>query len=442
MTLSAWQRFWLADHRRIFAIALPMIISNIAAPMLGLIDTAIIGHLPEAIYLSAVAVGAMAINFVYLLAIFLRMSTTGVIAQAYGEHSQTQQHRHWNHGLIFAVVLGVVIIAALPLILWILWHLVDLEGRVQELTAQYIQIRIWGAPAALINLVVLGVLLGRQQAKAAMLLVIFTNAVNVVGDVILIIGLDLHVVGAAYASLIAEWSTALLGFFLVNRSLQLRWRNWPSIRWGETFALARMNRDIFIRSLLLQFCIAMMTAYATYYGSTTVAANAVLMQFLVLISLGLDGIAYSVEALIGQAKGQRNQPRMRMWFQACMVWSLFFAILYSLLFWLAGDHVIQLITNIPEVIETANLYLPWLIVLPLVAHWSYFFDGVFIGLSASKAMRNTMAWATLGVFIPVWWLTQPLENHGLWFALVCFMGARGIAQAIWIQRSGVLRDQT
>ncbi|TRW49065.1 MATE family efflux transporter [Aliidiomarina halalkaliphila] len=424
----------MADHRRVFAIALPMMISNIAAPMLGLIDTAIIGHLPEAIYLSAVAVGAMAINFVYLLAIFLRMSTTGVVAHAYGAKDLSQQQRHWNHGLLFALILGVIIIVAAPLVLFVLWSLVDLEAPVKSLTTQYIDIRIWGAPAALINLVVLGVLLGRQQAKTAMFLVIFINLVNVVGDVILIIGLNLHVVGAAYASLIAEWSTAMLGFFLVNRSLCLTLARWPRALWSETLALAGMNSDIFIRSVCLQLCIAMMTGYATYYGAITVAANAVLMQFLVLIALGLDGIAYAVEALIGQAKGQKNQQRIQHWFRLSLFWSFMFALVYSLIFFVFGSGIIRLITNIPEVINTAEIYLPWLIILPLVAHWSYFYDGVFIGLSASKGMRNTMLFSTLCVFFPVWWLSTSLENHGLWLALVCFMAGRGLSQFFWLQR--------
>lgn len=434
MTLNAWQRFLMADHRRVFAIALPMMISNIAAPMLGLIDTAIIGHLPEAIYLSAVAVGAMAINFVYLLAIFLRMSTTGVVANAYGADDLAQQQRHWNHGLLFALILGVVIIAAGPVLLFVLWGLVDLEAPVKSLTAQYIEIRIWGAPAALVNLVVLGVLLGRQQAKTAMFLVIFINFVNVLGDVVLIIGLNLHVVGAAYASLIAEWSTAILGFILVNRSLCLRLTRWPRALWSETITLARMNSDIFIRSICLQLCIAMMTGYATYYGAITVAANAVLMQFLVLIALGLDGIAYAVEALIGQAKGQKNQQRIQHWFRLSLFWSFMFALVYSLIFLAFGSSIIRLITNIPDVIHTAEIYLPWLIILPLVAHWSYFYDGVFIGLSASKGMRDTMVFSTLCVFFPVWWLSTSLENHGLWLALVCFMAGRGVSQYIWLQR--------
>lgn len=174
-----------------------MIISNIAAPLLGLVDTAIIGHLPDAIYLSSVAVGAMAINFIYLLAVFLRMSTTGVVAQAFGSKDNNLQRSYAVHGLAFAFSLGVLVLLLQPLILQLLWWLVEAEGPLQAYANAYLQIRFWGAPAALGVLVILGVLLGRQQARLAMLLVILTNATNVVLDVILVIGLDMNVRGAA-----------------------------------------------------------------------------------------------------------------------------------------------------------------------------------------------------------------------------------------------------
>lgn len=436
-----------ADHRKIFAIALPMIISNIAAPMLGLVDTAIIGHLPQAIFLSAVAIGAMVLSFLYLMAVFLRMSTTALVAQAFGSNNLTAQQQHVQHGLMFAVGIGASFIVLLPLALPILAIILAIDGELLQLTQQYLTIRIWGAPAALINLVLLGVLLARQRAKTAMLLVIFTNAVNVIGDIVLIIGFNLHVVGAAWASLLAEWSTALLGLWIIRSQLQMQgyfrlrsWRLWQP-HWPALSALTRMNGDIFVRSLALQLCMAMMTGYATYYGANVVAANAVLMQFLVLISLGLDGIAYAVEALIGAAKGQRNPDKIRRWYQLGWRWSLAFALLYSLLFWSLGSLIISSITNIPSVVTTAETYLPWLIVLPLIAHWSYFFDGVFIGLGASKAMRNTMLIAAVGVFLPIWAitnltaLTPNLGNHSLWLALCCFMLARGVGQWLWWQRN-------
>lgn len=430
------------DHRTLFAIALPMIISNIAAPLLGLVDTAIIGHLPDAIYLSAVAIGAMAINFVYLLAVFLRMSTTGLVAQSFGADDIHSQRTFTVHGLLFALLLGVGIIALQPLILWSLWQLVSASHELQLLATDYIRIRLWGAPAALIMLVVLGVLLGRQQARSAMLLVILSNLINVILDVVLVIGLGMNVAGAAWASVSAEWVTALTGLFFLHRGLALQFSHFKQISLKVCKDLLTLNQNIFIRSLVLQLCMAVMTAYASYYGATTVAANAVLMQFLMLISLGLDGVAYAAEALVGQAKGQRNAARLRHWFRLSLFWSMLFAISYSLLFLFTGSAIIRLITNIPEVISVAESYLPWLIVMPLLAHWSYLFDGIYIGLSQSKAMRDSMLLAALFGFLPAWLLTLSWQNHGLWFALSLFMLSRGIWQWLLLQRRQMLTIAT
>ncbi|MDV6317228.1 MATE family efflux transporter [Idiomarina sp. HP20-50] len=424
--------FSLSDHSRVFAIALPMIVSNIAAPLLGLVDTAIIGHLPDAIYLSAVAVGAMVVSFIYLLAVFLRMATTGYIAQSYGADDINAQRQHFNNGIVIALILGLLIAAASPwindLAMWMVAPATELESYARD----YIEIRLWSAPASLITLVALGVLLGRQNSRKAMLLVIITNAVNVVMDVILILGFGLNVKGAAWASLSAEWVTAIVGFYWTARALGWHFRHWQ-LKVQQLREFLGVNGNIFVRSLILQLCMATMTGYATRYGSTMVAVNAVLMQFLMLISLGLDGIAYSVEALAGQAKGQKHYNKIRYWCKITLLWSSLFAVVYSLVFAMAGDVIIRLITDIPEIIRVAEAYLPWIVLLPLLAHWSYWFDGVFIGLSFSRGMRNTMILSAVIGFLPLWWLGLPLENHGLWLALSGFLLMRGITQAIWLK---------
>lgn len=439
MTLAAKMLGTKARHKTMFAIALPMVISNIAAPLLGLVDTAIIGHLSDAIYLSAVALGAMVVSLVYLLAVFLRMSTTGLIAQAFGANDMASQRRVFFDASLFALVLGVLVLALSPLLLKLVWQLVDASAALKQLTERYIQIRFFGAPAAMLTLVMLGVLLGLQKARHAMLLVITTNAINVIGDIILIIGLDMNVTGAAIATVVAEWVSAVLGIYLVSKHLQLSRVLLPKASMSRLRAMFSLNRDIFIRSILLHGCMAMMTAWASYQGQIYVAANAVLLQFLTLISLGLDGVAYAAEALIGEAKGQANEASARIWLRVCLFWSAIFAVAYALVFGFFGVSIIHLITNIPEVITTAVVYLPWVIALPLLAHWSYLFDGVFIGLSASRAMRNTMAIAAFGVYLPVWWFSKEWGNHGLWLALCCFMVARGVAQAWVLKRHQLLK---
>src|SRR5690554_678676 len=427
-----------SHHKTMFAIALPMVVSNIAAPLLGLVDTAIIGHLPDAIYLSAVALGAMVVSFVYLLAVFLRMSTTGLIAQAYGAKDVTTQRQIFFDASIFALVLGGAVLLLSPFVLPFIWHLVEASGALQELTARYIQIRFWGAPAAMLTLVMLGVLLGLQQARHAMILVITTNAINVIGDLVFIIGLDMNVTGAALATVLAEWLSAGLGLYFVGQHLGLKRLDFPHVSVRRLGAMFQLNRDIFIRSILLHGCMALMTIWASYQGQLYVAANAVLLQFLTLISLGLDGVAYSAEALIGEAKGKKDSQAGRLWLRVCLFWSGVFAVAYALVFALFGGGIIKLITDIPEVVATASEYLPWVVVLPLLAHWSYLFDGVFIGVSASTAMRNTMAVAAFCVYLPVLWLSQQLENHGLWLSLSCFMVARGVAQAWVLKRKQLL----
>ncbi len=427
----------------IFAIALPMIISNIAAPLLGLVDTAIIGHLERPIYLSAVALGAMVVSFIYLLTIFLRMTTTGDIARAFGAEDIQRQQQTVVHGLWFALGLGLVIMVAAPAIISLAWWLIEPQSELAQLSSKYIDIRLWAAPAALINLVVLGVLLGRQQSRQAMLLVIFTNAVNVVADIILVVILDFNVAGAAWASVIAEVSTAMLGLYLIRGLLpRSNWR----IRWPGMQRFLGMNRDVFIRSLLLQLCIATMTGYAARYGVVVVAANAILMQFLMLISLGLDGIAYAVEALTGAAIGRKRADEVRYWMRLTLVWSVIFAVGYSLVFLIFGSHIVRLLTDLPEVISAAGNYLPWLIALPLLAHWSYYFDGVYIGLGLTRAMRDTMAISALAVFVPVWQVSQWLlsnenANHGLWLALSLFLFARGVSQWLYLKRPGMAPEQ-
>ncbi len=424
-------------NQRIFAIALPMIISNIAAPLLGLVDTAIIGHLPDAIYLSAVALGATAVSFMVLLTVFLRMTTTAEIAAAFGADDYQQQQQISVHALLLALLLGLLLTLISPWLIALSVNLMTTEPRLAELTTDYMQIRLLALPATLVNLVVLGILIGRQQARLAMLLVIAINLFNVIGNLILIIGFKLNAVGAAWASFFAELSTAVIGLYLIRSVLP------PITAWRvETVTMQRfigMNTDVMIRSLLLQLCLAMMTIYASRFGTTVVAANAILMQFLLLIALGLDGIAYAVEALVGAARGQGNPGMVKFWMKHSLRWSMLFALAYSVIFWLWGDAIISLLTNLPEVIEQAKIVLPWLWLMPLVAHWSYFYDGVFIGLGYTKAMRNTMAISALAVFFPTWYVTTQLlfsstnANHGLWLALLLFMAARGLSQALWLR---------
>ncbi|MFM5031272.1 MATE family efflux transporter DinF [Aeromonas rivipollensis] len=426
---------WLRDprrHRAVFALALPMVFSNVTTPLLGLVDTWVIGHLGQAWFLGGVSVGATLINLLFWLLGFLRMSTTGLTAQAQGAASAEGQLDTLARALGLAVGLG---LALLLLVLPFLPAIIGLSGgspEVQVYAEDYVSVRIWSAPAALCNLVIMGWLLGMQDARSPMLLLILSNLVNMVLDAWFVLGLGWQVRGVAAASLLADYSSLGVGLWLVSRRLRhlsaevwqgawSRWWQWPAVR-----RLLGLNRDIFIRSLCLQLCFAFMTLQGARLGDVAVAANAVLLNFLMLISYGLDGFAYAVEAMVGRAIGRRDRQGLREAIVLNLGWALLIALAFALGFALGGRQLIAHITDLPAVIAEANRQLPWLIVMPLLAVWCFLLDGVFIGATRAREMRNSMLVAVFAGFFPVWWLCQGWGVAALWAAMAALMTGRGL----------------
>ncbi|TMP39958.1 MATE family efflux transporter DinF [Pseudoalteromonas rubra] len=417
-----------SHHFQLLAIAAPMILSNISVPLLGLVDTAVIGHLSDAYYLAGIALGSGSIALLFWLASFLRMSTTGEIAQAYGQQDSGRALQSLSASMSFALAFSLLLIVCTP---WLLELIAVLSGATSQVLNQaevYFSIRIYSAPAAMLNLVMLGFMLGMQYGRGPFYVVLFTNIVNIVLDVLFVVVLGFAVAGAAWASVIADYSALVLSCCLLRKVLNDAGWQWqikvPHRQ--EVQRLLHLNRDIFIRSLMLQLCFSFMTFYGARLGEDILAANAVLLNFLMLVSFAMDGIAYAVEAKVGQAKGARDLSMLRRWVRISCLWASCFALLYTGMFALFGPYVIGLLTDIPAVIDTAQIYLPWLIVLPLIATSCFLFDGVFVGLTRAKEMRNSMLLsAVLGFFVP-FWLVQHWGNHGLWFAMSCFMAVRGL----------------
>ena len=444
---------WLRDprrHRAVFALALPMVFSNVTTPLLGLVDTWVIGHLGQAWFLGGVSVGATLINLLFWLLGFLRMSTTGLTAQAQGAASAEGQLDTLARALGLAVGLG---LALLLLVLPFLPAIIGLSGgspEVQVYAGDYVSVRIWSAPAALCNLVIMGWLLGMQDARSPMLLLILSNLVNMVLDAWFVLGLGWQVRGVAAASLLADYSSLGVGLWLVSRRLRhlsaevwqgawSRWWQWPAVR-----RLLGLNRDIFIRSLCLQLCFAFMTLQGARLGDVAVAANAVLLNFLMLISYGLDGFAYAVEAMVGRAIGRRDRQGLREAIVLNLGWALLIALAFALGFALGGRQLIAHITDLPAVIAEANRQLPWLIVMPLLAVWCFLLDGVFIGATRAREMRNSMLVAVFAGFFPVWWLCQGWGVAALWAAMAALMTGRGLTLGwlCWqLERDGRLLGQ-
>jgi MATE family multidrug resistance protein len=345
--------------------------------------------------------------------------------------------------LLIAWTFSVSLILLSP---WILDGIKLLSNASPEVFAQaqsYFEIRIFSAPAAMTNLVLLGLMLGMQYGKGPFYLLLFTNITNIILDVLFVIGFDWQVAGAAWASVIADYTALLVAIVLIKKRLLKHHINW---RWllpnkAQFLALLSLNRDIFLRSLLLQLCFSFMTFYGARLGETTLAVNAVLLNFLMLVSFALDGIAYAAEAKVGQAKGEGSESKVNTWVKLSLFWGAMFALLYSFVFALFGLSIVKLLTNIPEVISASQAYLFWLIILPLVAMWCFIFDGVFVGLTRAQDMRNSMFFAVVfGFMLPIG-LTLDFDNHGLWFAMSCFMLLRGVTLAYryrQIQQQGLL----
>lgn len=421
--------------KALWMLALPMIFSNITVPLLGLVDTAVIGHLDSPDYLGGVAVGSMITTFLFMLLLFLRMSTTGMTAQALGAKDNQLLARAFVQPFLLAVLAGAIIVLFRHPLMELAFHIVGGSQPVLEQARLFIEIRWFSAPASLANLVILGWLLGIQYVRGPVILLITGNLLNIILDLWLVIGLGWNVRGAAMATACSEYFTLLIGLYFVWRVMKQRGITGEEITsaWrGNLRRLLGLNRDIMLRSLLLQLCFASLTILGARLGSHVVAVNAVLMNLLTFTAFALDGFAYAIEAHSGEAFGARNREKLlNVWHAACRqagLVALFFALVYAL----AGDAIINALTSLPELRELADHYLGWQIILPLVAVWCYLLDGMFIGATRGRDMRNSMLVAALGYGLTLFTLPL-LGNHALWLALMVFLGLRGLSLG-WIWR--------
>jgi len=427
--------------KALWTLALPMIFSNITVPLLGLVDTAVIGHLDSADYLGGVAVGSMVTTFLFMMLLFLRMSTTGMTAQALGAKDNQLLARAFVQPFLLAVLAGVIILLFRHPLMELAFHVVGGSQSVLEQARLFTEIRWYSAPASLANLVILGWLLGIQYIRGPVILLIAGNLLNIILDIWLVMGLGLNVRGAAMATASAEYFTLFIGLYFVWRVMKRRGITGAEITgaWrGNLRRLLGLNRDIMLRSLLLQLCFASLTILGARLGSHIVAVNAVLMNLLTFTAFALDGFAYAIEAHSGEAFGARNREKLlNVWHAACRQAGLV-ALAFALIYAVAGGAIINALTSLPELRELADHYLGWQIVLPLVAVWCYLLDGMFIGATRGRDMRNSMVVAALGYGLTL--MTLPvLGNHALWLALTVFLGLRGISLG-WIWRRYWQRD--
>lgn len=427
--LLAWRH--QPTHKKVWAFAIPMILSNLTVPLVGLVTTAAVGHLPHAYQLGAVAVGTSFYTVLASLSGSLRMGITGFAAQAQGQNDGAALKRICVQGVAIALLYTILLLLpAIPLANAVL-GLMHASSELEALSRQFFQIRLLGLPAIMLQQALVGWSLGAQNARLPMVIMLTTNIFNIVLVVTLVSVLGWGIEGAAIASICAEWLGAFLGLYLIyNHSGKIKQKiNWPSMRqWHNWRPLLQANRDIFIRTIALQAVFLSINLRSANLGDTIVAANAILLNGLLVCSYALDGLAHAVEALSGHAIGARHKLELRRTLIVAGTWALIISLIFTLGFFLFGDLFIALQTNIETVRQTAHNYLPYLAILPIIAIWSYLLDGLFIGATKAREMRNTML-VSVAIVLPIALLMAPLANHGLWLALLLFMLVRGILMA-------------
>ncbi len=405
-----------------------MIVSNLTIPLLGMVDTAVVGHLDSPVYLGAVAVGGTLFNIIYMGLNFLRMGTTGVTAQAHGREDGSALRDALARSLLMAAALA----AALLVLQWPIRELgltlIGADPGVTRAAVRYYDIRIWAAPAVLADYVMLGWFLGMQDARSPLAMMATINGINVVLDVSFVIGMGMDVDGVALASVIAEYAGLALAVVLVRRHLRTNPGTWHAraLRaWAGFRELASINANIFVRTICLVGSFAFFTAQGARFGEITLAANAILLALQSTMAYGLDGFAHAAEALAGRAIGRGDRALFRASVKACTIWSAGIALVFSAIYALAGHPIIHLLTDLPAVRTAAASYLPWMVLSPLLSVWAFLLDGIFIGATRAREMRDNMLVAVFAVYLPAWYLLRDFGNHGLWAALMLFLAARG-----------------
>jgi multidrug resistance protein, MATE family len=419
-------------YRRVFLLAIPLIFSNLTEPLLSTVDTILSGHLPGPAALGGIAVGGIFFNSVYWTFGFLRMATTGLVAQSQGAGDEDQLMHHFARALLTALLIGALILAVQKPLISAALALLGGSSEVHRNATVYCGIRIWSAPAALANYTILGYLLGRQHARTALLLQAAINVANVAVALTLVLRWHWGVAGIATATMAAEWIGCIVGLAIMlaggARPAHVRWTELvdsESLR--RLFAL---NRDILLRTLSLVAAYAWFTRTGARSGNAILAANAVLINFLWIAGYGLDGFANATEALVGEAIGARRVADFRAVLKASSVSAFTVAAALSLVYLIFGRSIIALFTNQEEIRSLSAQFLPWLIVLPLVAVWSFLLDGVFIGATRAQELRDSMLISLAGYLGLAVLLTAHFGNHGLWCAMLAFMALRAATLAL------------
>ena len=420
------------SHRRVLKIALPIVLANITVPILGVVDTGVVGQLGQAAPIGAVGIGAIILSAIYWIFGFLRMGTVGLTSQAQGAGDMAEVSALLSRALLIAAAAGIGLIAFQVPVFWAAFQLAPASAEVEGMARSYMAIRIMSAPAAIALYAITGWLIAKERTSAVLVLQLWINLLNIVLDFWFVLGLDWGVEGVATATFLAEWSGLVLGLWLCRS-----WRDHPAHKERARLFdrvrlrhMASVNSDILIRSVLLQAIFVSFLFLGSDLGDVPLAANQILLQFMHVTAFGLDGFAFAAEVFVGQAMGARNRAALRRGALLSSAWGVAVVTLLGMAFALAGPTIIDMMATDPAVRAEARTYLPYMVAVPFVGVAAWMLDGIFIGATATADMRNMMAVsaAIYAVFVIV--LTPSLGNHGLWIAMLVCLAARGATLAL------------
>jgi len=415
-------------HKRVLGVAIPIVLANATIPILGAVDTGVVGQMGLAVPIGAVGIGAIIISAIYWLFGFLRMGTTGLTAQAIGSNDHSETSALLVRGILIGLGAGLVLIMTqIPLFSAAL-GIAPASFEVESLAQEYLKIRVYSAPAAIAIFGITGWLIANERTRAVLVLMLLINSINIVLDFVFVLRLGWGVEGVAFATLIAEWSGLFFGLWLARKGFKNGyWKNWSQIfDRARLTKMAKVNSDILIRSVLLEIAFVSFLFLGSSFDDATLAANQVLIQFLNITAYAMDGFAFAAEALVGKALGARNRLIFRRSAVMTSQWGFGSVVVMALAFYVFGNTIINVMTTAEDVRAVSYEYLPWMVLAPLVGAAAWMLDGIFIGATRTEDMRNMMFISFCVYLIALALLLPKYGNHGLWASLIIFSIARGL----------------
>lgn len=426
-------------NRRILRLAIPNIVTNITIPLLAMVDLGLMGHMGSEKYIGAVALGGMIFSFIFWAFGFLRMGTSGFAAQACGQRNLREAGHILIRSATTAFGGGILLILLQWPLSWAAFSLVDGSKAVESMAHEYFNIRIYAAPATLFIYAIIGWFIGMQNARLPMILAISVNLLNVMLSFLFISYFGMGSNGIAWANVISQYSGLLLGLYFLSFY-------WPKLgkHFNLTVALSRsafqrfihVNKDIFIRTLCLIFTLSFFTTQSANTSDTILAVNTLLFQFFYFFSYFVDGFAYAAEALAGRYIGSGDRVMLTKVIRRLFIWGGAIALAFTFIYLVGGGFILRLLTNDPVIIVASQPYMFWVVLMPLITFAAFIWDGIYVGATASKAMRNSMVVITTLIFLPAYYFFEPvLGNNGLWLSMMLFMGARGVFLSLLAKRA-------